>query len=111
MRTYEAVFVLDERRHDDGGRAFAESVAAYIKELGGKVIEQASLGRRQFARPVRKQNSGIYLDFIIELESGQVAAFKEKYRLNETVFRLAVFAGEELLAARKRKPVTLPPLL
>ena len=108
MSTYEAVFILDERRFDDGGEAFAKSVAAFIGELGGKVVEQTSMGRRQFARPIRKQNAGIYWNFIVEVPPAKVGDFKEKYRLNESIFRLAVFGAEELLASRKRKPAQLP---
>ena len=64
--------------------------------------------RRQFARPIRKQNAGIYWNFIVEVPPAKVGDFKEKYRLNESIFRLAVFGAEELLASRKRKPAQLP---
>ena len=92
MRTYEAVFILDDRRYEDGGEAFAKDVVNLIEQLGGRLLERNPMGRRQFARPIRKRNSGIYWDFILDMSPEKVAAFKERYRLDETVFRLQVMS-------------------
>lgn len=95
MRTYEAVFILDSRKLEDDGDAFARGVAKYAKSLGGQVKQRISMGRRQFASPIRKLRAGVYWDFVIELDPGQVAPFKERYRLNERVLRVGVFDYDE----------------
>ncbi len=92
MRAYEAIFILDERRYEDGGEAFSHSVVKLIGELGGELKQRNAMGRRQFARPIKKQNAGQYWDFIFEMEPDKVAVFKERYRLDETLFRLMVMA-------------------
>lgn len=91
MRTYEAVFILDERKIEDRGDSFARRVAGHIKDLGGKVQERQSLGRRQLAHPVKKHSSGVYWDFVLDLAPDKLSAFEDKYRLDETVLRLVVF--------------------
>jgi len=94
LRTYEAIFVLDERQYDDGGEAFSHELVKQIERLGGQVRERTAMGRKQFARPVRKQTAGIYWDLVFELPPEKVVELKEHYRLNESVFRSEVFLRE-----------------
>ncbi len=88
---YEAVFVLDERRYDDSGEAFSQELAKNIEVLGGRVRDRVSMGRRQFARPIRKQTAGLYWNLVFEIEASQVKVLKEKYRLDGSVFRSEIF--------------------
>lgn len=91
MKTYEAVFVLDERKFDDQGEAFSQEIVKRIQDLGGRLRDRVAMGRKQFARPVRKLNAGVYWDFVFDLAANQVEPFKEVYRLNDAVLRSEVF--------------------
>ena len=91
MRTYEAVFILDPKKVEDGGEAFAKAAGELVVALGGKVQRCVSLGRRQFARPIGKHKAGIYWDLAVDLSAANVATLKDRYRLNSTVLRLEVF--------------------
>ena len=91
MTTYEAVFILDERKFDDGGEAFLNDLVKQVEGLGGTVKQRTLVGRRQFSRPIRKQTSGIYLSLVFDLGPDKVAPLKENYRLNDAVFRSEVF--------------------
>ncbi|MBT3378931.1 MAG: 30S ribosomal protein S6 [Lentisphaerae bacterium] len=95
MRTYEAVFILDSRKLEDDGDAFARGIAKHAKSLGGQVKQRISMGRRQFASPIRKLKAGVYWDFVLDLDPAQVAPFKEHYRLNERVLRVEVLDYDE----------------
>jgi len=92
LRKYEAVFILDARKLDDGGEEFARETAGHITELGGKQIDRNLAGRRQFARPIGKIRAGIYLNVIMELDPDKVNVLEEKYRLDNRVLRLVVLA-------------------
>ena len=94
MKTYEAVFILDDKKLDDHGDSFARRVGDHIRDLGGKVKEKGSLGRKQFARRIKKKSAGQYWDFVFDLDPEQVATFEEKYRLDSAVLRLVVFIYE-----------------
>ena len=95
LRTYEAVFILDPKKVEDGGEALAKGVGEQVGTLGGKVQRAVSLGRRQFARPLGKHKAGIYWDVVLDLPTEAVVALKDRYRLNSTVLRLEVFMFEE----------------
>jgi len=103
LRTYEAVFILDERKIEDRGDAFARQVAGHIKELSGKVRERRSMGRRQLAYPIKKRSSGVYWDFVLDLAPDKLGAFEDKYRLDETVLRLVVFHYDPPPAGHQRR--------
>lgn len=90
MRAYEAVIILDERKYDDSGEAFAAAFVKLVGELGGVLKERIPMGRRQFARPIKKLRSGIYWDIVFEMSPEKVVVLKERYSLDETVLRLAV---------------------
>ncbi len=91
MKPYEAVFILDSKKFEDGGESFSRDAEKHIKSLGGRVNHRISLGRRQFARPIAKHRAGNYWDLLFELDPDQVEALHDNYRLNASVLRLEVF--------------------
>lgn len=103
MNTYQAVFILDDKKVDDGGDAFANDVVSYIKELGGQFKEKNSLGRKQFARRIKNRSAGHYWEFVFDLDPTKVETFEDRYRLNNTVLRLVVFHHESVPAGTRRR--------
>ena len=102
MKKYESVFILDESKIDGNAEAFMTSVIEFIKSLGGSVSESVDMGRRTFAYPINKKNSGQYWDLVLELDPAKVVELKENYRLNNAVVRMEV-----LIFDRPAEPVTL----
>lgn len=102
MKAYEAVFILDERKFDDGGEAFANQFVSFVDELGGTLKQRNPMGRRQFARPIKKLRSGIYWDFVFDLSPEKVVVMKGRFRLDDSVLRLVVF---DYVAPPKSRPV------
>lgn len=91
MAKYEAVFILDPRKVEGNGEAFSASVEEQLKSLGGEVTRVKCLDKRVFARPIGKHKAGVYWDYVFVMPETAVAALQEKYSLNSTVLRLAVF--------------------
>lgn len=91
MKTYEVVVILDQDKVEAEGETFADGIAAQIATLGGTIKRTKNLGKKTFARAIKKKPAGIYWDFVVEAEGPFVAAIKDFYRLNATVLRLVVF--------------------
>ena len=91
MKTYETVIILDDRKNQDEGKAFVEEFSAKLSRAGGEVIKVSSLGRKQFARQMKKRKSGFYWDFIINLDEQEAKKLPEYYNLDERVLRLQTF--------------------
>jgi len=94
LRDYEVVFIIDDRQLDVNLEKFSEQVVSRVEELGGKVYARESLGRKQFVYPIKKQQAGTYLDFVIALDPQRVEEFTESYRLSDEVLRVKVFVYE-----------------
>ena len=91
MKKYEVVTILDPRAVEGNGDAFSDALQAAMKELGGNVTRVKFFEQRTFAYPIKKRKTGIYWDYVVEAEGTFVAALKDKFRLNQSVLRLAVF--------------------
>jgi ribosomal protein S6 len=103
LRTYQAIFILDNKKIEDGGNAFSAEIEAQIEKLGGKVLKKESLGRKQFARMIKKQKAGTYWNIIFDLSPDQVFTFTDSFKLNETVIRVAAFLYEAPPVAEKKE--------
>ena len=89
MKKYETIVILDEKRIDDDGTKFLKGIETVLtKEIGGTVIKSEIMGRRQFAREIKRKKTGIYLDIIHEMAADKVKILRDKYKLDETVLRL-----------------------
>jgi small subunit ribosomal protein S6 len=90
LKKYEAVFILDMRKVEDEGKAFTEEFSKNIQSWGGKLVETLPMGRKQFAREIKKRKAGVYWDYVFELDPLKAVEIREKYRLDERVIRLLV---------------------
>lgn len=100
MKTYEAVVILNERQVDDGGEELSRDFASHVESLGGRILQNNNMGRRYFARPIKKQKSGIYLNFIFEINPSGIKLVSERYSLNPAVFRVGILNQEEGVPAK-----------
>lgn len=91
MKKYETVFILDERKVQDEGKAFSEEFSSMISGAGGEMVNVTPLGRKQFAREIRKRKAGIYYDFVIKVKESLAKDLSDKYKRDERVLRMQVF--------------------
>ena len=90
MKKYEAIFILDMRKVEDEGKAFSEEFSKLIQSWGGTMIESVMMGRRQFAREIRKRKAGVYLNFVFEVDPEKETQIREQYKLDERVLRIMI---------------------
>ena len=91
MRTYETVIILNDRLVQDEGKAFAEEFSSKISGTGGEIIKATPLGRKQFAREIKKHKTGTYWDFVINLSEQEAKKLQDAYKLDERILRTQVF--------------------
>jgi small subunit ribosomal protein S6 len=90
LKKYEAVFILEIRKIDDEGKAFTEEITKFLEGLGGKMESAVPMGRRQFAREIRKRKAGIYWNYVFSADAAKVGQLRLKYRLDERVLRMLI---------------------
>ena len=101
MNKYEAMVIFRESLKDTEWDDAVEAVRAEIEKLGGGVTSKTRLGKRDFARPMQKQQSGHYGLVAFRLAGDKVAALQARLKLNEQVFRVQVVSAPPAAAPKK----------
>ena len=95
MNKYEGLFILNTGGKDDSAPDLIEALKKEIENCGATVKAIQKMERRPFARPMGKQTSGYYVNFVFEGDSNVIATLRPKLALNETVLRVQFAAVEE----------------
>ena len=80
-----------------------EQLQGEITKLKGTIKEARVLGRRQFARQMKKQDSGQYVRVDFQMAPDSISALLARFKLNESVFRLQIVAADEVTRNYSRR--------
>ena len=95
MKKYDALYIFVNAVRDDAIEPLVEKVGADITRLGGKVLGSEMLGRKTFARVMKKKESGVYVRVRFELDPSKVADLRARYALNDEIFRVQILAVDD----------------
>jgi len=102
MKKYDGLYIFVDSAKDEVLDKQIEKVCGEITRLSGTVLDTQVLGKRSFARPMKKRENGIYVKIRFEMDPAQIKTLIARYRLAEEVFRVQVLAvdarREEVLA-------------
>lgn len=102
MKTrYEGLFIFPETLEEAQLDQSIEAVKAELEKLGGTLESSTRLGKRSFARLLRKKKAGIYVVIMFHLEGGQIDAFKRRLKLATDVFRVQFMQKDGAVAAQE----------
>ena len=88
MKRYEGLFILNNTAKEDGVKETIDKISNEIAAVGGKVETVQKMDKRAFVRVAnKKHSSGFYVNVIFESQPGAVAQLRQKFGLNEEVFR------------------------
>ena len=89
MKTvFEGLYIFPEGLKDEELTASIDCVKDEIKKLGGAVTSTMNLGRRVFARVMKKQTAGLYVIMDMEIDGLKVDDLKRRLKLGTNVFRV-----------------------
>ena len=107
MKKYDGLYIFAGQAKDDVLDGQIAKALAEVTRLGGNVLVQEVLGKRAFAHPMRKRESGVYVQVRFELDPAKVSELVNRYRLVEEVFRVQILAVDErreaILAAQREE--------
>lgn len=99
LKTYETLIIFAESVKDENMDAAMDAFQAEVERQGGAVVDRIPLGRRSFARPLKKRDSGFYGKVIMEMAPDKVVALRQRCKYVNELFRLQI----TLLAKGYRK--------
>lgn len=100
MKKYDALYIFVGVSKDDVLEANLEKALSEVTRLGGNIIAKDSLGKRAFARSMKKRDSGVYVKVRFEIDPLKIKELVNRYRLVEEVFRVQFLAVDERREAK-----------
>lgn len=90
MKKYEGLIILSQPVDEQTLEDKLDKIRAEITKQGGTVEHTTRMGRQTFARRLKKKDAGFYVLLTFTLDPAKIAPLRERYKLNEDVFRLQV---------------------
>jgi len=84
---YEGLFIFPETLDEEGLDQAIGRVKEELEKLGGSIESTTRMGKKNFARPLKKQKAGLYVVMMFKCEGTQLDAFKARLKLSTNVFR------------------------
>lgn len=102
MKTlYEGLFIFPELLDEEQLDQAIDAVKTELEKLGGSLESSTRLGKRSFARPLRKKKAGNYVVIMFELDGDQIDALKHRLKLATNVFRAQFVKADEKTVAQE----------
>jgi small subunit ribosomal protein S6 len=98
---YEGLFIFPETLDEEGLDLAVSEVKLELEKLGGTLESTTRMGKKNFARPLKKQKAGYYVVLMFKLEGSKIDAFKQRLKLATNVFRAQFVVAEELEVAQE----------
>jgi ribosomal protein S6 len=102
MKRYEGLFILETAAKEEGIKDAIDKISAEITGAGGKVETVQKMDKKSFARVAdKKHNSGYYANVIFEIEPSALNQLKQRFALDEQVFRVLFTNAPQPVTAGK----------
>ena len=101
MKRYEGLFILETAGKEEGIKDAIDKISSEITSAGGKVETVQKMDKKNFSRIAdKKHTSGFYVNVIFETEPSVIPQLKQRFALNEEVFRVMFTNAPEPVAAK-----------
>lgn len=97
MKKYDGLYIFAGSARDEVLDKMIESATAEITNLSGKILSTEVLGKKTFARIMKKRDNGVFVKIRFELAPTSIAALTRRYKLVNEVFRVQILAVDERL--------------
>src|SRR4030095_5907423 len=84
---YEALLILDTKGKEDGAKDIIERLEKAFIKAEAAVDQSQLMDKRQFRYAAGSLDHGYYVNFIFRAEPTVIDALKDKFRLDEEVYR------------------------
>ena len=97
MKKYDGLYIFAGSARDEVLDKVIESASAEITNLSGRILSTEVLGKKTFARPMKKRDNGVFVKIRFEIAPTSIAALTRRYKLVDGVFRVQILAVDERL--------------
>jgi len=95
MNTYELTLILEGKASSAKKKSLVEKIEKLVKLNKGKILKKDDWGKKDFAYPIKKNDTGVYLFFEIELEPETANKISEKINIDDEILRHLIIRKDE----------------
>ena len=96
MKRYEGLFILNTAGKEETLQDTIDKISTEIASAGGKVETVQKMDKKHYARVADKKfTAGYYVNVIFNAAPNVVAVLRNKFSLNEDVFRVLFTSSPE----------------
>ena len=88
------MFIFSDRFSEEELDGVIKSTRSEIEGLSGEVVSSTRLGRRQFARSIKKNDHGHYVVMNFKIEPHHIPSIHAKFKLSDSVLRVQIVVAE-----------------
>lgn len=92
-RKYELTVVFSPQLNEKDLTAATAGVVAVVEKAGGKLAKMIDWGKKDLAYPIKKETSGIFRLWPVELAADKAESVDKQLRLKEGVLRFLLVVG------------------
>lgn len=96
LKIYDAMFIFPTDLDQPELDKCCEWINAELARQEGRLLESDVVGRRTFARPMKKATEGFFLRMRLEMPAAGVAEFTSRLKLNTQIFRVQILVSDGL---------------
>lgn len=100
MKTYEGLFIFSSSLKDEERKQALEKVYEVLTNAQANVLGKEELGRRSFARPIKKRHSGYYVRVLFESDPQAITKLIARFKLNNDVLRIQLLVADKKVVDR-----------
>ena len=94
MNGYELTVVLPGKTKAAKKKTVSEKIEKLVKTAGGRVDKTDDWGEIDLAYKIKKEATGLFLQFLIELKGSEVKSLPDKLRLESDIIRYLIVKKE-----------------
>lgn len=87
MRDYELTLILRPNLSDEIRERLLEKIKKIVEDAKGKIESQDLWGKKTLAYPIKKENEGVYVYFILTFPEKEVLPLEKKIKIEEGILR------------------------
>ena len=106
-KIYEAMIIFSKALEEDALEKAITKVKNELEKAGGEVQGVTRLGRRSFARILKKQDGGNYTVIEFSVEGSQIAPLLARFKLNDDVLRVQIVLAQASENVDEAQPETV----
>ena len=95
LKNYELTIVLSGKATAAKKKDAIEKVNTIVKASKGKVVDTEDWGQKDLAYEIEKNDSGVYLHFVVEVPSTSVKNIDDKVKLDDDIIRHLLVVKEK----------------